>query len=135
MGCQCHFFFLILLISLYLSTCLIFMLFLSQTLWVYSKKSERLFAIHKRALRKFTIGCFIIVSQVLSRGVRLVTGCLAMAMLLRPVRKTAKSFRWNRQVPKIPLHPTLCFHNKDGVQYTICQFHYKLSSVTALTAT
>lgn len=79
------------------------------SIFFLKKKSERPWTIHKRALCKFTIGCFIIVSQGLSRGAHLVTGCLAMAMLLRPVRKTAKSFRWNRQVQKIrsPSHTTL----------------------------
>lgn len=57
---------------------------------------------HTMVRSKFTIGCFIIVSQVLSQGVHLVTGCLAMAMLLRPLRKMAKRLRWSWQVQKDP---------------------------------
>lgn len=123
MDCQLHFFFVMLLISRYLSACLIYLCFsfprpMNILVFTYLYKSERLCTTYKRELSKFTIECFIIVPQGLSREVHLVTGCLAMPMLLRPVRKTAKSFKWNRQVQKSPPYPTLCFHNKDGVQYT-----------------
>lgn len=58
----------------------------------------------------FIAGCFVVVSQVLNQGVHLVTGCQAMAQLLRPVRKMAKSFRWNRQVQRItPFYPYCLF--------------------------
>lgn len=89
MGCQCHFpamtFF------LNFSVCFIISLPLINI------------NLYRTVSYDFTVGCFIIVSQGLSQGVHLVTGCLAMVMLHRPVRKTAKSFRWNRQVQKITL--------------------------------
>lgn len=107
MGCQFHFFFV--MTSLNLSILDLLFLFKTQT---YSKKSESFSTISKGTRCECVIECFIIVSQGLSREVHLVTGCLAMPMLLRPVRTTAKSFKWNMQVQKIPSPSPTAFRTK-----------------------
>ena len=146
MGCQCHFLFLMLLISLHLSSCLIFMFFLS---WAYEYillkkyKSERCWTIHKTVLFKFTIGCFVILSGIKQRS----SSCNRLpnnGNAAQASKEDGKKLQVEQTGAKDPLSIPHCAfitkmvysaHFTRKPQQVIEKIFKKWSSVTALTAT